>query len=302
MPKRIVLTGASGFTGHYLVEQLRREGHELFLLQLRDASGVADGPNSLSCDLAEDFSAVQQALKRFEPTHAIHLAALAHVTESSAAEYYRVNVIGTETLLRALASLAEPPEKVVLASSANIYGNCTRTPIVEDETPAPVNHYAASKLAMEHIARTYTQCLPIVLVRPFNYTGVGQPESYLVPKIVAAFARREPVIKLGNIDISRDFSDVRFVAETYRRLLDVHQSGITVNICSGRAVSVRAIIEMLTAISGHRMRIEVDPALVRANDILELRGSDARLRAVIGDLPHIELRRTLEWMYAARCG
>jgi nucleoside-diphosphate-sugar epimerase len=233
------------------------------------------------------------------------LAALAHVTESSATDYYRVNVIGAEALLRALASLDVPPERVVLASSANIYGNCLHSPISEDEPPAPVNHYGASKLAMEHIARTYRTRLPIVITRPFNYTGVGQSESFLVPKIVAHFARRAGAIKLGNIDVSRDFSDVRFVAAAYERLLDAPKGDgapLTVNLCSGRSVSVRAIIGMLTEISGHRLRVETDAALVRANDILELRGSDARLRALAADLPVIPLRDTLDWMHAAHCG
>jgi len=186
--------------------------------------------------------------------------------------------------------------KVIVASSANVYGNTNREPITEDAPLAPVNHYACSKVAMEHLARAQYDRLPILIVRPFNYTGVGQGEQFLVPKLVLHFARREPTIKLGNLDVVRDFSDVRRVACAYCRLLTSPIVGTEVNICSGLGRSLQSIVDVLCVRSGHTPGIEVDPALVRAAELKRLVGGDARLLAAVGALPYEDFAATLAWM------
>jgi len=135
-----------------------------------------------------------------------------------------------------------------------------------DETvcPAPVNHYANSKLAMEHMVRTYDDRLPLIITRPFNYTGVGQAEHFLIPKIVAHYRQRQPVIELGNLEVIRDFSDVRFVVEVYRQLLESDIQGETVNLCSGAGVTLGEIIEKMNEIAGYAIQVRVNPAFVRA--------------------------------------
>jgi nucleoside-diphosphate-sugar epimerase len=207
-----------------------------------------------------------------------------------------VNLIGTRNLLAVLAAAGKRPECVLLASSANVYGNSTEG-VLKESTPAnPANDYAVSKLAMEYMARIWLDRLPIVIARPFNYTGVGQTENFLLPKIVSHFRRRAEVIALGNLDVWRDFSDVRAVVRAYRRLLEVCPAGETVNICSGRAHSLREVLSMAETITGHSMRVEVNPALVRANEVRILRGDSSKLKRMIGEWDTPPLEDTLKWM------
>jgi nucleoside-diphosphate-sugar epimerase len=121
---------------------------------------------------------------RLQPNYVVHLAALAFVAQQDVESFYRVNLFGALNLLDALIAAQCPVRKVVVSSSANVYGNVRHSPVAEDTCPAPVNHYAMSKLAMEHMALTRLDKLPIVISRPFNYTGVGQSENFLIPKIV----------------------------------------------------------------------------------------------------------------------
>ena len=150
------------------------------------------------------------------------------------------------------------------------------------------------------MARLWQDKLPIVIARPFNYTGVGQSESFLLPKIVAHFRRRAEKIELGNLNVWRDFSDVRAVAQAYSRLLEVHPVGETVNICSGRLHSLREVLDMAERIAGYRMRVEVNPDFVRENEVRTLCGSPAKLQKLIGPWETPELEETMRWMLADR--
>ena len=204
----------------------------------------------------------------------------------------------TRHLLAALAQLPQPPARVLLASSANVYGNQTGGMLDESTPPQPANDYAVSKLAMEHMARLWMARLPITIVRPFNYTGVGQSADFLLPKIVAHFRRRAASIELGNLDVWRDFSDVRAVADAYCRLLDAPAAvGATVNVCSGQSHSLREVIAMAEQITGHALAVQVNPAFVRANEVKTLLGNPARLHTLIGaDWANPLLQDTLRWM------
>ena len=165
--------------------------------------------------------------------------------------------------------------------------------------PAPANDYAVSKLAMEHMAQLWNDVLPISILRPFNYTGVGQDKRYLLPKIVAHFRCGEREIELGNLAIERDFSDVRMVAKCYRRLLAASPTGQVVNICSGQAHSLAQVLAIMASIAGYQIDVRADPALVRSHDVLRLVGSNARLGRLIGPLDPVPLADTLRWMYEA---
>lgn len=290
--KIALVTGASGFTGLYLVPALKNKGFHVVGL----GQGISVADESVACDLT-DVQALRAVVARVRPTHVVHLAALSFVGHGDARAFYDVNLFGTLNLLEALAALNVPPQKVLIASSANVYG----TPGVEviDETvcPAPVNHYACSKLAMEHMVRTWFERLPIVLTRPFNYTGVGQDEKFLIPKIVSHFRRKAAHIELGNLDVARDFSDVRDVVDAYLGLLDAPQSiGRTVNVCSGRAYALREVLDMASSISGHALEVRVNPAFVRANEVPRLTGDSSTLRHLTGRAPQIPLGDTLRWM------
>jgi nucleoside-diphosphate-sugar epimerase len=294
MPKRVLVTGSEGFTGRYMTAELRAAGYEV----IGFGSHPASDAGYVQADLT-DAAAVSRAVAHVNPDVVIHLAALAFVGHADARAFYEVNLLGTRNLLQALADLDAPPEIVLLASSANVYGNQSGGRLSEATLPAPANDYAVSKLAMEYMAKTWMDRLPIVLTRPFNYTGVGQAKNFLLPKIVSHFVDRKDVIELGNLDVSRDFSDVRAVVSAYRALVECKPVGGTFNIASGEARSLRELLEICSEITGHHPEIRVNPDFVRANEIKSLCGDVSRLRDCIGDWSTPPIEETLRWMLTA---
>jgi nucleoside-diphosphate-sugar epimerase len=291
MAGRALVTGLAGFTGHYMAAELESRGYQVFGL-----GSPGSGPDEPGVDL-RDAEAVRDAVAAIRPEVVIHLAAVAFVAHGDVNDIYTSNIVGTRNLLAALASMETSVDKVLLVSSANIYGNSTISPLREDSPANPENDYAVSKYAMELMARQWRDDLPIIVSRPFNYTGVGQSKSFLLPKIVDHFARGERRIELGNTDVYRDFSDVRSVVDAYARLLAGGEVGHVYNVCSGEAHSIHQILGILASVAGYDIEVEVNPAFVRANEVKRLLGSNGRLVEVIGDLREIPLEDTLHWMY-----
>jgi nucleoside-diphosphate-sugar epimerase len=277
---KILLTGAAGFTGLFFKKQAEASGHTVI---------------TLAADLTDKVSVVAE-VAQIQPTAVVHLAAISFVGHADEAAFYDVNVLGTMNLLAALATLPIKPSKVLLASSANVYGNCTSSPISEEQAPAPVNHYAMSKLAMEYMALTYLDRLPILITRPFNYTGPGQAPHFLIPKLIDHFVKNTERIELGNLNVEREFNDVRMVCEAYLRLLEKGEIGQLYNICSGEPHALKHVIKTLERITQHTIKVEVNPAFVRANEVHRLCGSSAKLHATIGHLDQWKLEDTLRWM------
>ena len=153
-------------------------------------------------------------------------------------------------------------------------------------------------MAMEFMARTWCDRFPIVIVRPFNYTGPGQDENFLVPKIVSHFRRRTQTIELGNLDIFRDFSDVRDVARAYADLMVSDATSDVFNVCSGNAYSLQQIIDWAAEITGHTIAVRVNPAFVRKNEIARLQGDNSKLVNKIGYRIQHDLSDTLKAMLA----
>lgn len=289
---RALITGIKGFTGRYVAAELATHGWEVWGLGQHAEPGDR---HYRQADLS-DRDGLRRVIDELRPQAVVHLAAVAFVAHDDPDAFYRVNLLGTRNLLEALAASDATPQCVLLASSANVYGNAAGGVLAETTPPNPANDYAVSKLAMEHMARLYSDRLPIVITRPFNYTGVGQSNDFLLPKIVEHFRQQAPVIRLGNLDVSRDFSDVRTVAEAYRRLLGACPSGETVNICSGRSTSLDEVLRMAESITGHGIEVKVDPAFVRANEVKTLCGDASKLNRLIGDLQPLSLAETLRWM------
>lgn len=298
---KILVTGAGGFTGRYLAAELQRAGHEVHGLVHRPvASGKVPGVSALHVADLSDAAGLAAVVNEVQPDKVAHLAAIAFVAHGDIEAIYRTNLVGTRHLLEALVQGKAPLDAVLLASSSNVYGNVVGGVLDENTPPAPANDYAVSKLAMEYAARLYAGRLPLIMARPFNYTGVGQAESFLIPKIVNHVRRRAPLIELGNLDVARDFSDVRNVVQLYRRLLEAPAAvGQTFNVCSGQAWSLNEVLAMVREISGHDFEVRVNPAFVRQNEVKTLLGSRARLDAVVGEVPEIALRDTLRWMLEA---
>jgi len=293
---RALLTGRNGFTGRYVARELEAAGFEV--VGLSDRHELAD-TGLITANLL-DREAVVAAVEAVQPDVVLHLAAISFVAHGDVEAIYRVNIVGTRHLLEALAGVAHKPQIIVLASSANIYGNVELESITEDTPPSPANDYAVSKLAMEHMARLWMDKLPIVITRPFNYTGVGQSDQFLIPKIVSHFRRGERVIELGNTDVVRDFGDVRDVTRAYRAILEAKPIGRTFNICSGMGHSLDDVLDMMADIAGYRIEKRINPAFVRTNEVHRLVGSNAGLRGEVDLKTATQLSETLAWMYASK--
>lgn len=294
---RVLVTGRHGFTGHYVAEALATAGWEVW--------GGCSHPNEAmsSFDRVADLTdatSVTEMVNDVRPDAVVHLAGIAFVGHGSVDDFYQVNLLGTRNLMDALSKGGHGKRGVVLASSANIYGNTRTSPISESTAPAPANDYAVSKLAMEFMAKLFATQLPVAITRPFNYTGVGQDVKFLVPKIVSHFRQRAQRIELGNLDVARDFSDVRDVAAVYAALLDGRTiGGETVNICSGRAIALGDIIDMCSSITGHNLDVVVNAAFVRADEIKTLHGDPSRVQKLLGGVNRHWFEDTLRWMLEA---
>ena len=277
---RVAVTGAHGFTGRYVTHALRAASIDHL---------------HLSCDLT-DPAEVENAVERETFDRVIHLAGSAFVGEADWRGFYAVNQLGTFNLLDAVARI-RPGTRLILASSAQVYGPGAEGLIAEEAGTDPANHYAVSKLAMETGAKLWEKWLDIVVTRPFNYTGVGQGDQYLVPKIVDHFARRAPTIELGNTWVKRDFGDVRAVADAYVDLALADAVPALLNISTGIVTSVDEIVSLLSEISGHSIDVKTNPAFVRTNDVPVLGGDNKRLRNALPQWRSYELQDTLAWMY-----
>lgn len=287
---RVLVTGASGFTGHYVCKELKEEGFDVFSLT---QDGSLEGR---SVDLCSYYD-VLKCIERVKPESVIHLAAIAFVGHEAPNDFYRVNVEGTLNLLRALEIVDCIKGTVILSSSANIYGNAYQDQAISEYfEPQPINDYAVSKLSMEYMARLHMDRLPIVIVRPFNYTGCGQNESFLIPKIVKSFQNKQETIELGNLEISRDYSDVRDIARYYSLLVRKKTSGQTLNFCSGEAISLKEIIQLCENITGHKIEIKSVAEFRRKNELLRLCGNVLTLQSVIGEGSQYKFEQTLRWM------
>ena len=291
-----LVTGINGFTGIHLVPELQRAGFAV--VGIGQVPSTVAGSMIIECDLTDRKSTIE-AVSQLCPDVVIHLAGIAFAAHDDVEALYATNLLGTRNLLEALTRCEQVPRSVLLASSANIYGNADVVPINEETPPAPANDYAVSKLAMEYMARLWLDKLPIIIARPFNYTGHGQSLQFLLPKIVDHFRRRAAAIELGNLNVVRDFSDVRTVVRIYRMLIQSGKRGDIFNVCSGVGHSLQDVISTMRNLSGHDLEIIVNPAFVRKNEVHKLIGSREKLQSAIGVVDAIPIEQTLRWMYEA---
>lgn len=294
---RVLVTGAAGFVGGWLVRHLAAEGDEVVALDptvdLRDRARVVDALHGARVDAC------------------VHLAALSHVGESwrDPERYYVNNVVGTANLVTALVGVAPAP-RLLMVSSSEVYGPVgpREGPLAEDQPVRPVSPYAASKAAAELVAlqRHYAKQLDVIVARPFNHTGPGQAPHFVVPGLLARMmeAKRTGAtsIKVGNLTVRRDFLDVRDVVRAYRLLLVSGVSGETYNICRGHTIALRELVDLMAEVVGVEVALEVDPELLRPGDPHSIPGSNAKLQAATGFAPHLELRTTIEDMAVAASG
>lgn len=281
---RILVTGINGFTGSHLKPELEAHGHTV---------------KGLYSNLTEP-EAISTEIAKLKPEAVVHLAGISYVGHGNVREFYEVNLIGTQNLLEALDKHAPDVRSILLTSSGNIYGNQVEDDLSEEIIPCPTNDYAVSKLAMEKMAQLWVDRLPLFIVRPFNYTGIGQKQQFLVPKIIAHFRKQKSTIELGCLDVWREFGDVRTVVDIYRRLVELCPLGNTLNVCTGQTHSLREVISLCEKITGHSIKIQINADFVRSNEVILLRGSNDRLKKIIKEWKSFSLEETLTWMLSSK--
>jgi GDP-4-dehydro-6-deoxy-D-mannose reductase len=295
---RVFVTGAGGFVGRWLCRELESAGHVV----LGQRSG--SGPRLE----IRDAEAVRQAVLDAQPDALAHLAAVASAADVAERpdEAFAVTVGGTVNVLEAVRDLASPPHVLVVGSS-EVYGDPLPQDLPLDEAAPlrPRKAYALSKVAQESVALAYAARLELSLavVRPFNHTGPGQRPAFVVPamarRVLAVRDGRAADIPVGNVDVSRDFTDVRDVARAYRLLLEslsdgrVGKGGIVLNVASGRSVAIRRLVELLAEAAGVEPVLRTDPSLVRQGDPADVRGDASALRRLTGWRPQTPLPDTL---------
>jgi GDP-6-deoxy-D-talose 4-dehydrogenase len=289
LPSKVLITGVTGFTGRHLRATLEGKG---YVVQGVGRSGSRPGDHM--ADLLDPLS-LQRAVRAVMPEFVIHLAGVSSPAHDNPDLFRQVHAQGTLNLLEALSG-GSRPHKVILASSAYVYGQPARTPVDESAEPAPTTPYGESKLVMERLAADWFGRLPVLIVRPFNYTGVGQSDNFVVPKLANHFKKKSPQIELGDTSVVREFMDVRDVAELYVRLLECGLRSDVVNLCRGSGYPLRQVVEMMKRLSGHSPAIRDAVGLHRVGEIRELVGSPKKLLKAVGEFSFRPLEQTLQWM------
>jgi GDP-4-dehydro-6-deoxy-D-mannose reductase len=299
---RVLVTGATGFVGRWLLPELEAAGHE-----------AVAGPSSKELDLGSspDFVGV---IRETRPDAVAHLAAISFVpaVEADPEHARRVNVEGTKALLAGLDAVRSDAP-VLVTSSAEVYGVPDRLPVSETAAVRPVNAYGLTKVDQERVAiEARTRGRRLAITRAFNHVGPGQRPSFVVPKMARSVLQLRSgaieSIPLGNIDRRRDFTDVRDVVVAYRLVLealadhrDLRDPPIY-NVGSGRSISIREVLEAMCALTGVAPRWHVDPDLLRTDDVQDNRADASALRAATGWAPRIPFEQSLRDVLASTTG
>lgn len=304
---RALITGAGGFAGGHLVEYLLQQPG----IEVHAAVFLPPGQNprldglELTQHQAElrDAEAVRDVLEEVRPDLIFHLAAMAHVGESFKNPWATLenNIVGQLNILEAVRQ-AEIDARILIVSSAEIYGSAGGTPIPLDETYpfAPTNPYSVSKVTQDMLGLQYFLAyrLKILRARPFNHIGPGQMTGFVAADFAAQIAaieagRREPVMDVGNLDAERDFTDVRDIVRAYWLMLTQGEPGEAYNISSGKGYSIKYLLDTLLSYSTAKIEVRQDPARMRPSDVPRRVGNASKLRQRTGWEPVIPFEQSL---------
>lgn len=303
---KVLITGAEGFVGGHLISELVGRGHTVGGTYLF-TPGEREDISWYECDLTKQEN-IRNIISRFLPDAVIHLAAISHVPDART-DYeraFQTNVTGLVHLLSAVTEHASD-SKVLSISSGEIYGQIDSNdlPVSEGHPLFPRNIYGLTKECAERISVFFSRerSLQITILRPFNQFGPGQEERF----VTASFARQvarvkrgldEPVIRVGNLSVKRDFTDVRDMVAAYAQAIEADLDIGPYNLCSGRSVSIAQILDTLISIADIDVEISVDTTRVRAADISEMRGDASLFHTATGWIPRIPLNETLRDVFA----
>jgi len=263
---------------------------------LQEAGWRVSAPRRAEVDVA-DIESLRGELCRHRPDAIINLAGISSVVHKDVAALYEINTLGHLRLLQAVADVA-PMSRVFLASTANVYGQgVAGHAFKETDNPTPRNHYAVSKLAAELLQAQFPDICALSAARPFNCIGRGQSQTFLVAKLVDAYRRRAEAIELGNVDVRRDFVDVRDLCCMWEALIGAASPPPIVNFGNAEAVALVDILATLERLTGHHVCVEAAPHLVRAAD-LTYQCADNAVISALGYRRRHSLEDTLAWMLA----
>lgn len=284
---RILITGINGFTGSYL-KDLAAEKYDVYGLDYKGKFNKKIKKINLL-----DKNKLSKFINEIKPAYIIHLGAISSILNSDINKLYSINILGTKNLLDSLLPIQKNIKKIIFSSTANIYNSKEK---ISEETICSIkNDYAFTKYCCERLITDLFSDLPIIIARPFNYTGVGQPQSYIIPKIINSFKKKKKVIELGNIDICRDYSDVRDVVQMYMNLLHKGKINNIYNLSSGISYSINEVISKLQKITGHKLIVKCNKKLIRKNDIKIMKTNPTKINS-ISKLKRIKFDETLTWM------
>ncbi len=296
---RILITGGTGFVGTHLVQFLKSNASHIAVLASGGKSKPQAGVSYHEVDIREQ-DAVRSVVQEVKPDWIYHLAGISSVNDSwsNPRLTFEVNVIGAYNLFDAAMSLPFPP-KILNVSTSQVYAPSS-SPLSEDSRIQPNNPYAASKAMAELLVVEYRRHTAggIITTRSFNHTGPGQPPNFVLPSIAKQFVeielgQRPPVLNVGNVEVQRDFTDIRDVIRAYNILLEKGNPGEVYNVCSGSAVRLADIIRMFESAAGRKVALTTEESRVRSNDVPVICGDPRKIRETTGWQPEISLSKTI---------
>lgn len=310
-PKRILITGGTGFVGSYLVRLLKNNGEKD--LHVTTFGGVPEslretleGIQVHAVDLT-DQKATNQLIETIAPTQVYHLAAFSSVADSlgNVKKTLENNISLQVSVLEAIREKA-PEARVLVVGSAEEYGLSEpgEIPISEDHPLRPANPYAVSKVTQDLLAYSYqvSYGLSILRVRPFNHTGAGQVPHFAIPsfaqQIVAIERGAEPTLRVGNLEAIRDISHVADVVEAYVKIMEKGTIGEVYNVGTGQGTRMKDVVDALVAASTKEISVIVDTDRLRPLDIPEMIANNEKIRSLGWEPTHtmIEIvNEVLEW-------
>lgn len=294
--KTALITGADSFTGQYVARELLAAGYRVIGTTSSGQGNLPFGTQIRKLELI-DRIAIRILLSEARPDVVVHLETHPKTQSDDIEKIYTVDIAWTSKLLEELDAISLKRPIVMIISDASVYGNSSHSVIDEQVEISPLDDFSVSKISVEHIAKIWMDRIHIIIVRPFNYSGLGQHPSFFLPKIVDSFQRREASIRLPQLNIKRDFSDVRLVAAAYRALLyRAPESGVY-NVCSGIAYSLEDIHKTMETIADFKINL-IETKALKLPEVIEVQiGNNNRLENVIGKIIPIPLEKTLRWMY-----
>lgn len=302
MPK-VFVTGINGFAGTHLNNLLLTQGYEIFG-SVKPTSDQSRDDHLFSVDI-QDFESLKNAIEKVNPDFIYHLAALTSPAESfkDPARTITNNISGQLNILEAVKQLGLVNTRVLVVSSAEVYGAAKESdlPLTELSPLKPLSPYAVSKIAQDFLGYQYfhSQNVKTIIVRPFNNIGPYQSPFFVIPSFAKQIAEiekgiKEPILRVGNLEAKRDFTDVRDVVRAYEMLMTKGEDGEVYNIGSGKSHKIQEVLDIFLSLSNANIIVENDPALMRPGDIPELRCDYDKLHKATGWKPEIDIQTSLK--------